>query len=212
MATMPPIENVAKVELDFTWNGEHVMNVFHVATGGQLVAPDLPAIGLVFKDWWLSDYQGLVSGDAMLNFIRLTDLTSISSPQITYSDGLPDAGGGAGDSCSNNVSAIVIWDTNLRSRGAKGRTFTVGLPEGFTNGQTLETTYVNAAQTIFTNLMGDLFAMTPDSYFLGLVSYYSNKVLRETPEFHPFYSVSVPSQLGGIRTRLAGRRRRKRAA
>jgi len=207
MATLPPVPNVYKIEMQYLFAGETAENVFHYSVFGTSAPPTVDEVAAQCKSWFNTTGKGQMTNQVALQRIVVTDLTSSSAPRSEYVSGLPILGSSPSNAVPNNVAPIVNWSIIERYRGGQPRTMHIGWPEDWVTNNTLDSTRRDALIAAYGLLRTGLEGLESGS-LMGMVSYYHNKVLRSEPVFYAFLDCTVNPTIGSMRTRLPFHRRR----
>lgn len=144
-----PVANTCQVELIGQLDSQVVENVIYVEDAAGWTVGKLATLGGVIVSWWDTDLQPWLSDSFQLDRLKLTDLTTVSSPSIEYVSGLPLVGGTAQEAMSNNVAVVVTFLTDLRGRSYRGRNYIAGLPTGNVDGNTVSTVWVDGVNDAY---------------------------------------------------------------
>lgn len=203
MALFIPSPQVCKVEMCYTWNDQKVENVWHMKHGAG--DPDEATMELLaenLKGWFNASMKGNTHTSCSLRLIRITLLTTSTSPGIEYSSGLPIAGTfNTSASSPNNVTLAVKWITGLRGRSYRGRTYIPGLAQAFTVGNQISAGMLTAYNTAYQALLSGLLA----GWTFGVNSQYASKLPRGTAVFTPITGFTIETNVDSMRRRLTGR-------
>jgi hypothetical protein len=148
-------------------------------------------------------YLGAVSNDLTISLLRASDI----KPGTAMRYELPLASANQGlelaNALPNQVSATITWQTNLKGRSYRGRTFMPAVPSDWAGESVLTATAVTD-YTAYANTMMTLFGPTGSStnFQLAVVSRYLNKVERPQP-------VATVVRSFVLRTVFSTQRRRK---
>ena len=124
-----PAENVAFVELFFTYDGEAVENTLYFQ-GTDTSDPELLAsLGGIVKDWWVEQQSGAIVNNVTLREVQVSDLSSATGPQVSVTTDLPHNGAVNLEGMPANVSPCISFRTGLRGRSTRGRNYICGIPE-----------------------------------------------------------------------------------
>jgi len=204
MAVFIPAPNAGKIEMRYTQESQQIENVYHVVGAAPMTAADLSAVALIFKNWWNANVKTYVVPTASLNTIVATALDAATSPAIVYATGLPIVGTNGGAPAALHVTVAIRWLTALRGRSFTGRTYHIGISEGYYTGSKLDTGY-SAALVIAYNALQT--ALGGSSYSQCITSYRHNKAPRTTAVSTDVTGCTVDETLDSQRRRLPGRGR-----
>lgn len=121
-----PISNTMKVALEYTLNGQLVVNVYHVQWPTPIAGANLTAIATVFATWWGNNMRQNFTTALSLNRIVATDMTAEAGLQIAHVAGLPSAGTVVAGPASNNVALVTSLRTGYSGRSFRGRKYWAG--------------------------------------------------------------------------------------
>lgn len=206
MPALPPVFKVIKAVVNFTNNGVPGVNVFHVRYSGNTPsAIDMNSFATIVHGQWAQAFITSVHSGLILTSVNTADLTSPLGSQGTHVASIP--GTATGSAAPASASVVGSWVINNRYRGGKPRTYIGGL---VTNQMADPQHWLPALVTNMTNaftgfMNGINTAVNPAGvgpFALGCVHYRSGHVALATPQFDPFVSVSVRSNIRSQRGRL----------
>lgn len=131
--SIPPVvlANCMKVELIHNWSGGLAVNVLHFRyTGAGDDLADLASVGASMSAAWNTNVAPQLSTAISLTGVKLTDLKTLTSPQVTVT--ASHAGTFDGSSVTANSAATVSLHTTRRYRGGHGRIYQPGCPDSQT--------------------------------------------------------------------------------
>jgi len=198
-----PATNVVKVETRLTQQGQRVENVYHVLAEDEWDSATMTTIAEVFKDWWNTWIKSLVKDSVELVEIAVTDLSTIDSPGLIYTTGLPIPGTHiAGVEMPMNVTFAVKWSGLLRGRSNNGRTFHVGITSDAVVGSKL----ASGVPALYGGYYAELItAINTAGYTLVVCSFRHDNAPREEAAVTAITSCSIEETLDSQRRRLPGR-------
>ncbi len=199
-----PVPNVALVELIFRQDNQIMEQTFHVLNAAQWDVSQLVQLGGVFKSWWQTNLLGGCSNTVQLIMIKLTDLTTATSPLYEYLTGLPIGGGNGSTAEPSNVTLAVKFTTNTRGRSYRGRTYHIGLTQNQVQGNVIS---VGQALYMRDGYFALIQAMITAGYQLVVASRRSAGAPRVTGISTVIIDVQVDITLDSQRRRLPGRGR-----
>lgn len=199
---MAVVAHTRQFALMFDWQGQPAANVFHVVKPAGWDLEEDAAGAAWFRDWWDDSVKSEVSTACSLTQIKVRDLDPANQPTFIYESGLPITGTSSGTAAPTNVTACVTWRTALSGRSFRGRTYHVGLT--VTKFALSKLTVPVQAEMIqmYTDLID---AVEDEECELAVVSYRTNKDLRDYPIATPITSCYVDRNLDSMRRRLPGR-------
>lgn len=196
------VPNTVMVEMIFRQDGQYVENVYHCSNAVSYDESDMANLIDVFRTWWDTDIQPLVTSNlSLVNFIA-TDLDSQTGPRVEDASGLPLAGSLAGASMPNNVTLVVKWTTGNRGRSFRGRTYHLGLEDGQVTQNTIAATPLANLTTAYNNLIVDV---TTAGWTLVVASRYADNAPRAEGITTPITLASIEGTVDSQRRRLPGR-------
>lgn len=199
-----PAMNVAEVVLGGAVNGQDVFTVHNFLFPGSISPGDLFDLAVLVSQSWSDNLAPLLGNSYYLNFVRATDLTTSSAPAIEFFPSTNNVGEVLQNPMANNSAVVVSWQTALRGKSYRGRTYVGGLPV---------TAAINSIE-ITTLFQTDLVAgMTSfiDDIEVGagvtqvIVSRQAGNAPRVTGVSTPVTTMSVNKALDSMRSRLEGR-------
>jgi len=197
-----PVPNTVMVELVWNQQGEITENTLYFEGVAPPTATEMEDIAEQVVAWFAATYDDVVSTATSLTMVRVTDLTTQSSPGIEYVTGLPDAGANADAPLPNNVTATVKFLTALRGRSFRGRNYIVGMTESQVNGNLIDAANANAWTSRYANLATNIAALGFDHV---VVSRISGGVERTTGLTTPVTGYTMDLVIDSQRRRLPGR-------
>lgn len=122
-----PVANTVEVHLRGTSNGQRWENTlyFFNATGPD--TSNMAQLADDLEDWWTAEIAPHLAEDVALNEIYLVDLTTATSPTVTYTVSPPVQGGASTTQLPNNAAFVISFRTEGRGRSSRGRNYLIGL-------------------------------------------------------------------------------------
>jgi len=199
-----PVVNVAKCEMVYEVLGEIVENVLHFSKITPWTVATLLSLGATVKGAWDLYIQPQQSTDAILNKIRLTDLTTQFAAAVEYVDGLPMAGtiGNGVENGAQTVATKLI--TPGRGRSRRGRIFNVGMPDNTVTNNRITDTYAQDLTDAWNNFRNEVLT-GPEEAIQVVVSLCQGKAWLETGEAYAVVDCSTDVWVDSQRRRLHGR-------
>jgi hypothetical protein len=196
--SLPPVTDVAKVELIAQLGGHEVVNIFHVHNTGGWDTPTLTDLQTLFATWLVEEYSPPLSNEVSWTDIISTDLGVADGAQV--SGALSQDGGYADTSLPANVALVASWRTGYSGRSFRGRTFLFGIPSARQESpQKVTSAFASAIQGVMAALLDRL---ADASQELVVVSYFHDSAPRVTPIATTITNVLVNTQLDTQRRRL----------
>jgi hypothetical protein len=200
-----PATNVVQAELLYTWDTQVVETVLHYQLAGGYDIPKMILLGAALKTAWAAGVQGSMSSAVTLNMIRLTDLTTVSSPVINYSVGLPLAGAlVATPALPNSIAIVMTKRSDFRGRSYRGRIYHPGLTEADVAANQVAAVRVTALLTSYSNLI-NLTDSGANVHHLVIVSRKSGGAWRGSAVVTLVTSITSDGIVDSQRRRLPGR-------
>lgn len=201
-----PAQGVMQAEMVFTYLGQICENVFHVIQGDGATAPtvaQMNALAAALVGWEGPQGSHGRNQAAVLQSVIVRDLTTQSGPAVLYQTGLPIVGFNGGQAMPGNVTFAVKWNTALRGRSFRGRTYHIGLSAVNCDGDQIKATEVAGFLSVYQALQSAINGVPGCT--MGVLSYAHNKVWRDAALFTPIVAPSIENNLDSQRRRLFGR-------
>jgi hypothetical protein len=149
-----PFPDCVEAVFNFTWRTIPCANtlMFKFDEGSPATA-DLISLGIGLRNWYQELYQDAQTPEVQLDNIKMTVLTTQSSPTFTYTAGLPLLGLTNAQSVTNNTAFCVSFGTIGRGRSARGRNYLLGLDASQLVDNYWQSAYVNPLVTKYADLM-----------------------------------------------------------
>jgi hypothetical protein len=200
-----PVSGVAKIEMIYEQDEQMVVNVFHVRSAGGWDASGLMAKADAMAGWFEGTLAPNYPVEYCLKSIKVTDLSTSTGAVAIREYSPPTFGEEATDSpLPNNVTLAVKWNTALRGRSYRGRTFWPCLLIGQVAGNRLNAGAVTAITTMVNALRT---AIEAGGYTMVVVSYCNNKTWRTTGVATPITTFAINEVVDSQRRRLPERGR-----
>ena len=139
-----PISDTMKVALEYSLNGQLLVNVYHVASPDPIVSADLTGIAAVFVSWWSVNMRQNFSTALSLNRVVVTDMTDEGGEQVDYVTGLPSLGTISSAVAPNNVAVCTSLRTGFSGRSNRGRKYWGGIVSAEVSDNFISTTLAAA--------------------------------------------------------------------
>jgi len=95
---------------------------------GGYVGTDLQDLADGIAGWLVAELAPLQQAGITWLAVKVTDLTTVSSPVVVSTVGLPVNGGVGGAALTNQACMVVSFKTALRGRSFRGRNYVPSLP------------------------------------------------------------------------------------
>lgn len=194
------LPNGIKVEMEFTKNGQLVVNIFYVTTGSPVTTLNLTALAQIFLDWWTTDLDVTQSAALALSRITATFVGAPDGLQVIL-NGAGAPGTIAGADTPNNVAVVVSHRTGFSGRSRRGRTYLAGIVASDVVNDLTTPAKQAAYVTAFNALRTDL---ATAGYTMVVASYFSNGAPRLEAISTPITSHIVDARVDTQRRRLTG--------
>lgn len=204
--TLPyiPFANCAEVVVSGNVASQLNILTFGVRKGDAFVAGDLDTIATAFEDWIHTELFPLLSSATTIDTIKVTDLTTVSSPVLVHSITSPIVGGGSANAVPSNMAVVVSFATPNRGRSFRGRNYVFGVPlSTLSNQDTVATTAISAFNAAYAALA---------TTYLGAVGFdhvvlsrFNDKTRRTTGVATRVNAYITRAPIGTQRRRVQGR-------
>jgi hypothetical protein len=200
-----PATNVVQAELLYTWDTQIVETVLHYQLAGGYDIPKMILLGGALRTAWAAGVQGSMSNSVTLTQIRLTDLTTVSSPVVNYSTGLPLSGSlVATPALPNSIAVVMTKRTDFRGRSYRGRIYHPGLTEADVTANQVASVRLTALLTSYSNLIS-LTDSGANVHKMVVVSRFTGGAARGAAVVTVVTSISSDGIVDSQRRRLPGR-------
>jgi hypothetical protein len=198
-----PATNVVQAEMLYVYHSEKCENVLHYQRPGGWSASQMAELGAFLVGWFDLVYDALVVDNLNLRSIRMTDLTTQTSPSIEYTTGLPLTGVKLNDPMPNNVSLVFTKLTESRGRSYRGRYYHMGFGEDQIVSNTVDAAVVTSLTNALIGLMTPTIAGVQAP--LVVVSRFTNNAPRSSAVVTPVTGWRTDGNVDSQRRRLPGR-------
>lgn len=206
---LPPVANVAQIELRWIQMGENTENVLHVSSPGPFSQDNLVQLGNLFIVWVGSFLTNLLPGSTRLQEVHVRDL-STADGMFYAQQPSQDMHGNSGAGAPNNVTLAVKKLTARSGRSGRGRLFVPGIPL-----QNIEPNSSRVGISYIQAMDGAMSALTTALDVAGeklvLVSYFHLKAVRAVPLVEEIVTFAVNPVLDSQRCRLPEHKRRRKS-
>src|SRR5260221_480496 len=155
MPSLPfiPFANCAEVVIQLTQQAIPWILTFGMEDSVPITLAELSLLFTAIDTWVTTDLSGQVSGNCSIDFIKLTDLTTVSGPTF-QNPTTTNAGSLAGTVIPAQAALVTSLYTNNRGRSFRGRSYLAGRVAGdqhtVTNGTAVRFSAVHA---LYANLL-----------------------------------------------------------
>lgn len=126
-----PVPNYISLVAQFGNTGVVAENRFFLFGGDPVTEEDLTEVCDTYMDVWTEALSGNCVAAWSLEALIARDMSEEEGIQLVFTTGLPEAGSNGGGAQPNQVTSTVTWETGLVGRSARGRTYTIGIPDTF---------------------------------------------------------------------------------
>lgn len=201
-----PAANVAMVELRYVFDQEQCENTLYFQASASLSPSLMTTLAADITGWWQTNIKPVQVDNLKLFEVHVTDLTTATSPTVTYNTGLPQQGLLTGDPLPHNCALCISFRTANRGRSSRGRNYHFGFEEGDVTGSLVDQSLVDTIVAAYATLIG------AGSLTSGLqwcvVSRFGGGVARTAALVQPVTAVlAIDNVIDSQRRRLPGRGR-----
>lgn len=197
-----PIPNTARVTLEYSFNGQLVVNVYWASKTTPLTTVDLGNILTTFQNWRTVQLRQRHHTSCLLNRLVAVDQTTQFSPSAEIVLITPEPGLLGGTPSPGNVTVATTLLTALRGRAFRGRSFLLGVSEAEVDGNEYNAAGAAALTASYVQLIADLSAV---GYSLAVGSRQLNGVPRITGVATPVTGAITEIFMDSQRRRLTNR-------
>lgn len=197
-----PIPNTARITLEYSFNGQIMVNVYWASKSTPLTTVDLTNILNIFQAWRTTQLRNRQHTSCLLNRLVAVDQTTQFSPSAEVVLAIPEPGLLAGDPAPGNVTVATTLLTALRGRAFRGRSFLLGVSEAEANANEYFLAGATALTASYVQLITDLSA---GGYQFAVGSRQLNGVPRVVGVATPITGAITEVFLDSQRRRLTNR-------
>jgi len=199
-----PVVQVVKTELVYEVLDQVVENVLHFAKVTPWTISDLLVFGEEVVAAWANNIKAVQSTDCALTKVKLTDLTTETSPAIEYVTALPQFGS-IGNGVENGAQTIATkFVTAGRGRSHRGRAYNVGMPDNTVTNNRITDAYAQDLTDAWEGFRADILAGSAGAIQV-IVSLCQGKSWLEEGEAYAVIGASTDVWVDSQRRRLHGR-------
>ena len=191
---LPDVPGTVQVELIQGLDGETIENIIYFNKAGAWTVPDMEALAGDVVNFWNILLGPNLSASISLVEVFLTDLTTPTGAAVSYTTGLPVAGGVADEPMSNNVAPCISFRTALRGRSFRGRNYIGGIPIGLVSNSRMTGPWMTAVVAAYMGLLtvasGNACEWVVVSRFSGVDPLTGNPIPRAVGISTPILSAS----------------------
>lgn len=197
-----PTPNTVRVILQFDLTSSVVEMTFAVTKSTPWASADFDDLMPAVSDWYEFELCPHLSQDLLLFNIKATDISSETGTVREYPVSPVLPGGMPNDSLPANAAYVVTFNTPLRGRSYRGRSYTPGIPDvEQDDSQFLNGTWCTLIQAAWSYLTSYL----EDGWEQAVVSLFHDLAARETGVATAIDSYTGDFAIDSQRRRLAGR-------
>lgn len=197
-----PFTNCAEWVMRGNLSGQAAYITGAVQAAAALTPTDLLQIANDVAEWFTTDLNDFVHNLYTVDDVKVTDLTTQSSPVYIGGSGLPDAGNLTGAIVPNNVALVISFTTVLRGRSYRGRNYVPAMAAAnLSTSTTFTSTIAGDVANSFTNLHT---ALASDGFIPVILSRFNNGVRRTTGVAQPITGIIGRTAVGTQRRRVIG--------
>lgn len=148
-----PVPNTVLAEIRMLFSSQKIENTLWFDLGVTPAPTDMLALANGLSSWWINEYAPLVSIGVQLREVVVTDMSSATGPQVSFSPATPAFGANTSAVKPSNAAATVSFRTASRGRSFRGRNYIPGLTQDTLNGDTLQTAFMNDAVDAYEQLL-----------------------------------------------------------
>lgn len=148
-----PAVNTAMVELRQSYLEQRCENTLYFQFATAPSESDLLALGEAIYNWWASNVAPQVNENCGLQEVFVTDLTTDSSPAVSYIPGTLVFGANSSDPMPGGMSLAIKFSTNGRGRSSRGRNYVIGLSQNNVVGNSVLNDFVVAMVSAYNAIL-----------------------------------------------------------
>jgi len=198
MAFIPAL-NTLRVTLEYTLNGQLVVNVFYLKKSTPIATIDITNAVASIKSWFTTYLKPHLGNSLSLVRVVARDMT-VENGAVVESAVVPAIVGSlAEEPLSNNVALVVSFKTGLVGRSLRGRVYMPGLTENQLTGNDVTTGAATGLVTGWSNLNSFVGAQ---GFALQVASFRNNGAPRVSALLTPVTNYNVTTRVDTQRRRL----------
>lgn len=195
-----PATNTLRITLEYTLNGNVVVNVFYLRKNAPILSVNLNTVAASLVSWYTTYVKPHVNSGLSLNKIILRDMTTANSATLDYIVNPAVVGAGVDAPLPANVAQVVTLRTGLSGRSYRGRVYMAGLGEAQVTGNDVNSTTSVGMATAWLNLNS---FVTAQGFELVIASFRANGAPRANAVLTPVNSYFSAGRVDTQRRRLA---------
>lgn len=199
-----PVEKVASIGLEFSLAGKPVSCVLYAENDSTVTVSNMQTLAQAVIDAINVQMSGpniFANPNCILETIKMTDLTTSSGSTFDWvhgtTDDLPYPGNVGTAELTNQDCSVVTWQTALRGRSFRGRTFMPGLTQdALLDGQTIKSIYVTDLSAWWEAIHEGINTAGGGPWSHVVVSRVQNKVVLEAGVATPITTFRMNNYVG----------------
>lgn len=148
-----PAPNVAMVEMRYTYQGQQVENTLYFEAQGTISVAIMNTLGANLAALYSSLVQANMPTSLSLREIYITDLTTETSPTVTFTGTLPLVGNDGQPAMPSSVTLTMSFRTNGRGRSSRGRNYLLGITENEVDNNFVSSTFYGPWESFYQGLL-----------------------------------------------------------
>lgn len=197
-----PAPNAIRICLQMEWTGQTVEICIGVLKNAAVVTADLTTVTTAMEAWRIALHRDLTSQDLTYKQWYALSLTTSTSPSLITPITANITGNDTAGTVPNNVALVTTFQTDLRGRSYRGRTYMPGISRSNVSTPTeISAGYALQASTAYAGINAAL----PAGYTHVVLSYQNNGVARTNAARTPVVAYRTEVRLDSQRRRLEGR-------
>jgi hypothetical protein len=148
-----PVPQTVLAEVRMLFASQKIENTLWFDLGVTPGPTDMLALANGLVSWWINDYAPLVSIGVQLREVVVTDESSATGPQVSFSPTTPAFGANTSAVKPSNAAATISFRTGSRGRSFRGRNYIPGLTQDTLSGNTLQNAFMDDAIAAYEQLL-----------------------------------------------------------
>lgn len=204
--TFIPALNTAKVAIDVTNGGNHLINTLWFTRGVSWGNADLDDLAAAVVTWWKTRILPNVNANCVLTEVSATDQATQDGHVSRVAVTSGNVGTLSGVALPNNACLVVTFRSDARGRSTRGRNYVPGLTSTVLGSNVNQVTPGHAAAlaTAYSNLT-DVESATPTPSVHCVASHFHNKAARSSALTYEITAYVADVNIDSQRRRLQGR-------
>jgi len=210
VSTFIPVPDVCQIGMQMVVQTQPVSIVLHALHSGAFTITNMQNLGKALLDGIDAEFGGPsipATANTQLVNLRLTDLTTSTSPAIDWTTGtaddLPYTGTYGTAEQGAQVSTVVTWQTLNRGRSFRGRSYFPGVPQDkLVNADSVTSAWVIVMEGMWNSVKDAINTAEGGNWTMVVVSKFSEGAARAVGIATPVSSFRQNAKLGTQRRRL----------